>query len=159
MDSYKGLEMQLDLMQKKRLIFSELFILQNKIQTEFDKILGDITSKQFIVLVIVASFPEPPSLTEVAKHAGCSRQNIKKIAAVLEKKGFISLMPEKGTRAIRIVLEKKFLDFYDVFMEKAGMGLEDLFHGMTETEVEGLFKGLHLIETNVDKLLVERYVK
>lgn len=153
MNSYKGLEMQLDSMQKKRLIFSELFILQNKIQTKFDKILGDITSKQFIILAIVNSFPYPPSLTEVAKHAGCSRQNVKKVVAVLEKKGYVSLMSEKETRAVRIVLEQKFFDFYAIFMQKSGTGLEDLFHGMNETEIDRLFSSLHLVEENIDRLI------
>lgn len=152
MNSYKGLEMQLDTIQKKRLIFSELFILQNKIQTKFDKILGDITSKQFIILMIVNAFPFPPTLTEVAKHAGCSRQNVKKVAAVLEKNGYIKLTPEKGSRAVHIVLEPKFYDFFEVFMQKSGDGLEDLFEGMNESEIDGLFTSLHLVEQNVDKL-------
>lgn len=153
MNSYKGLEMQLDFMQKKRLIFSELFILQNKIQTRFDKILGDITSKQFIILMIVNSFPYPPSLTEVAKHAGCSRQNVKKVAAVLERNGYIILIAEKETRAVRIALEQKFYDFYETFMQKSETGLEDLFHGMNKTEIDGLFSNLHLLEENVDRLI------
>lgn len=152
MDSYKGLKMQLDCMQKKRLIYSELFILQNKIQTKFDKILGDITSKQFIILVIVNSFPCPPSLSEVARHAGCSRQNVKKVVAVLEKKGYITLMSEKETRAVRIVLEKKFYDFYEIFMQKSETGLKDLFDGMNEKEIDALFTNLHIVEENVDKL-------
>ena len=153
MDSYKGLQMQLDSMQKKRLIFSELFILQNKIQTRFDKILGDITIKQFIILMIVNSFTYPPSLTEVAKHAGCSRQNVKKVVSVLEKNGYVTLTPEKETRAVRIALEQKFFDFYDVFMRKSGTGLEALFLGMDEKEIEGVFYGLHLIEKNVDRFI------
>lgn len=153
MESYKGLEMQVDETQKKRLIFSELFILQNKIQTKFDKILGDITSKQFIILVIVSSFPDPPSLTDVAKHAGCSRQNVKKVVAVLEKNGFLSLVPEQGTRAVRIVLQQKFFDFYEVFLEKAAVGLDDLFHGMSEREIDDVFRGLHSIEANVNRLI------
>ena len=153
MDSYKSLEMHLDFMQKKRLIFSELFILQNKMQTKFDKLLGDITSKQLIILVIVKSFPYPPSLTEVAKHAGCSRQNVKKIASVLEKKGFITLITEKETRAVRIVLEQKFYDFFGDFMQKSGAGLEALFHGMSETQIDALFDGHHIIESNMDKFI------
>ena len=152
MNSYKGLEMQLDTIQKKRLIFSELFILQNKIQTKFDKILGDITSKQFIILMIVNAFPFPPTLTEVAKHAGCSRQNVKKVAAVLEKNGYIKLTPEKGSRAVHIVLEPKFYDFFEVFTQKSAAGLEDLFEGINQSEIDGLFTSLHLIEQNVDRL-------
>lgn len=151
MNTYKGLEMQLDSMQKKRLIFSELFILQNKIQTKFDKVLGDITSKQFIILVIVQAFPYPPSLTEVAKHAGCSRQNVKKVASVLEKKGFLTLTSEKESRAVRIVLTQKFYDFYDVFMEKSEEGLDILFQEMDDNRIEDLFSSLHRIEENIDQ--------
>lgn len=150
MDSYKGLKMQLDDLQKKRLIFSELFILQNKIQTKFDRLLGDITSKQFIILVITQAFPYPPSLTEVAKHAGCSRQNVKKVTAVLEKKGFLTLVPDKESRAVRIVLEQKFFDFFDLLMEKSQEGLDALFLGMGENEIEQLFSHLHQIEQNLD---------
>ena len=153
MDSYKSLEMTLDFERKKKLIFSAFFILQNKMQTKFDKILGEITSKQFIVLVVVNSFPSPPSLTEVAQHVGCSRQNVKKITSVLEKKGYLTLLPEKGTRAVRIVLSQKFHDFYDVFLQKAERGLDTLFEGMTAAEIEELFHTLCLIEKNVDTLL------
>lgn len=153
MNSYKGLEMELDDMQKKRLIFSEFFILQNKIQTNFDKILGDITSKQFIILVIVSSFPKSPSLTDVAKHAGCSRQNVKKVVAVLEKNGYVTLVSEKDTRAVRIVLTKKFYEFYELFLQKSESGLETLFFGMKREEIDSLFAGLHKVEENVNRLI------
>ncbi|MDO4512815.1 MAG: hypothetical protein Q4B72_02140 [Lachnospiraceae bacterium] len=152
MNSYKGLEMQFDEMQKKRLIFSELFVLQNKMQTRFDKFLGDITSKQFIILIIVAAFPSPPSLTEVAKHAGCSRQNVKKVAAVLEKNGYLSLVSEKETRAVRIVLTQKYYDFIEPLMNKMEDGLEKLFQGFTKEQLNSLFLGLHHFEENVDQL-------
>ena len=153
MDSYKGLKMQLDDMQKKRLIFSELFFLQNKIQTKFDRILGDITSKQFIILVIAQAFSYPPSLTEVAKHAGCSRQNVKKVTAVLEKKGFLTLVPDKDSRAVRIVLEQKYFDFYELFLQRSESGLETMFAGMNADDINQLFSSLHQVEENINKLM------
>lgn len=149
---YKGLEMNLNPQMEKRLIFSELFILQNKIQTKFDKVINEITSKQFIILMITKSFHEAPSLTEVANHAGCSRQNVKKIAVVLEQKGFVKLMPEKGTRAIRIHLQDKFYAFFDEFMNAWGGQLEILFQGMDEQQIHELFVLLHLMEENVERL-------
>ena len=152
MDSYKGLEMKLDNNQKKRLIFSELFILQNKMETNFDKLLGEITSKQFLVVVIVSAFPSPPSLTEVARHAGCSRQNIKKVAAVLEKNGFITFATEKESRALRILLTPKFHEFYGKFMKTSASGLEVLFAGMGEAQIDELFNSLHQIEENINRM-------
>lgn len=153
MEGYKGLKMELNHQAKKRLIFSEIFILQNKIQTQFDKLLGEISSKQFIILMITSSFQYPPSLTEVAKHAGCSRQNIKKIATVLENKGFVKLIQEDGTRAIRIHKQQKFYDFYDEFMKTSEIGLERLFAGMNEKQIESLFETLHMVEHNVNSFI------
>lgn len=150
MDKYKGLPMNLDVINIKRLIFSEFFILQNKIQTRFDKVLDEITSKQFIILVIVESFPEPPSLTDVAKHAGCSRQNIKKICEILRGKGYLSFITTPGTRAVRIVLEPKFYEFYGEFMEKSASGIEVLFANMTVKEIDLLFELLHKVDNNIE---------
>lgn len=154
MNKYHGLNMELDTPTQKKLIFSELFILQNKIQTQFDKLLDEITSKQFIILMITNSFPTPPSLTDISKHAGCSRQNIKKIVAVLETKGFVKLMQEEGSRAIRIHLQKKFYDFYEQFIQISETGIDKLFYNVNEEQIHELFRSLHKIEDNIDSFLV-----
>ncbi len=151
MDKYQGLNIKMDLITKKRLIFSSFFILQNRMQTLFDSYLEDITSKQWLIMVIVSTFPNPPSLSEVAEHAGCSRQNVKKIAVVLEKKGFIELITEKETRAVRIVLKQKFYDFYKPFEEKSTIGIEKIFQGMSSVQIEELFQSLNIIENNISE--------
>lgn len=155
MEKNRVFEVQDEFMHTKKIIFAELFILQNKIQTKFDKWIGEISSKQFLILIIVAAFPTPPSLTEVALRAGCSRQNIKKVAAVLEKKGFISLSGEQGSRAVRIVLQQKFFDFYDSFIEKAELGLNRLFSTVSSSEASSFLDSLKKIKENVEKMQVE----
>lgn len=155
MEKNRVFEVQDEFMHTKKIIFAELFILQNKIQTKFDKWIGEISSKQFLILIIVAAFPMPPSLTEVALRAGCSRQNIKKVAAVLEKKGFISLSGEQGSRAVRIVLQQKFFDFYDSFIEKAELGLNRLFSTVSSSEASSFLDSLKKIKENVEKMQVE----
>lgn len=157
MDKYDGLNIEIDLMTKKRLIFSSFFILGNRIQTNFDNYLEEITSKQWLIMIIVSAFPYPPSLTEVAEHAGCSRQNVKKITVVLEKKGFIELKQERDSRAVCIVLTQKFYDFYKPFLEKSIIGIEELFEGMNESQIEELFYSLHKIEENINEF--EKNVK
>ena len=94
--------------------------------------------------------PQPPSLTEVAAHAGCSRQNVKKIAAILEKKGYVELVTETDMRAVRIVLTKKFHEFYQPFVEKSALGINALFGGMTNEEIETFFYLLGKLGDNVD---------
>lgn len=155
MEKNRFFEVQDEFMYTKKIIFAELFILQNKIQTKFDKWIGEISSKQFLILIIVAAFPTPPSLTEVALRAGCSRQNIKKVAAVLEKKGFISLSGEQGSRAVRIILQRKFFDFYDTFIEKAELGLNRLFSTVSSSEASSFLDSLKKIKENVEKMQVE----
>lgn len=155
MDKYEGLDVQLDSMKIQRLIFSELFIVQNKIQAKFDKVFEEITSKQLIILAIVNAFPHPPSLTEVAKHAGCSRQNVKKVATVLQSNGYIRFLEEKGTRAVRIALEQKFYDFEEEFMKKSQEGLAVLFKGINYEQMRALYVGLHSLEENTDQFQEE----
>lgn len=151
MERYKGLDLDIDLMMQKRLIFSNFFVLQNKMQTLFDNHWKELTSKQWLILIIASVFPEPPSLTEVAAHAGCSRQNIKKIAVILEKKGFINLMTEKETRAVRLVLTQKFYDFYHPFLEETNISINYLFEGMTDDEIVTFFNLLHRFGNNIDQ--------
>lgn len=150
MNRYEGLNLEMNLMTKKRLIFTSFFILQNKMQTLFDNQWEEITSKQWLILMIASAFPQPPSLTEVAAHAGCSRQNVKKIAAILEKKGYVELVTETDMRAVRIVLTKKFHEFYQPFVEKSALGINALFGGMTNEEIETFFYLLGKLGDNVD---------
>ena len=70
---------EIDLLWKKKLIFSGVFVLENKLHTILDRYLKGITSKQWLVLVVASSFPSPPDLSSVGKVLGCSRQNIKKL--------------------------------------------------------------------------------
>lgn len=151
MNKYDELNIELNLITKKKLIFSSFFILQNRMQTLFDSYFDDVTSKQWLIMIIVSALPTPPSLSEVASHAGCSRQNVKKIAAVLEKKGFIEFISDNETRAVRIILTQKFYDFYKEFSKKSVEGVEKIFAGMDETQIENLLKSFNTIEENINK--------
>ena len=102
------MEEDIDLLWKKKLIFSGVFVLENKLHTVLDRYLEGITSKQWLVLVVSSSFPAPPDLSKVGKALGCSRQNIKKLALVLEKEGMVSLIEsESDGRSLCIHLTVK----------------------------------------------------
>ena len=53
---------EIDLLWKKKLIFSGVFVLENKLHTILDRYLKGITSKQWLVLVVASSFSSPPDL-------------------------------------------------------------------------------------------------
>ena len=76
---------------QKKAIFSTLFIAGNKLQTLFDKHIPEISLKQFMLLSIVRQSEKQLTFTQLGTLLGCSRQNIKKLADVLMKKGFITI--------------------------------------------------------------------
>lgn len=93
----------------KKLLFVSVFIESNRLQSALDRNADEISSKQWLLLTMAATFNEPPSLSELGEVMGCSRQNVKKIAAILEKKGYISLEKEiKDNRAVCIVMTEKY---------------------------------------------------
>ena len=76
---------------QRKAIFSSLFIAANKLQTLFDNHIPQVSLKQFMLLSIVRQSKKPLTFTRLGNILGCSRQNIKKLAEILEKKGFISI--------------------------------------------------------------------
>ncbi len=68
---------------RKKAIFSTLFIAGNKLQTLFDNHIPEISLKQFMLLSVVRQSEEPLTFTQLGNLLGCSRQNIKKLADVL----------------------------------------------------------------------------
>lgn len=65
--------------EKKAYIFGAIFFLSNRIQNEGDKVFSEITTKQWFLLIsIIRSGVKSPTLTEVSKIIGYSRQNVKK---------------------------------------------------------------------------------
>ena len=64
---------------RRKAIFSTLFIAGNKLQTIFDSRIPEVSLKQFMLLSIVRQSKEQLTFTQLGNLLGCSRQNIKKI--------------------------------------------------------------------------------
>lgn len=80
-----------DTTHRMQAIFSSIFVLQNRMQTACEKLQTKISMKQWLLLAMTACCPEPRTLTNIGNLMGCSRQNVKKLALALEKKGFVHL--------------------------------------------------------------------
>lgn len=74
---------------QRKAIFSTLFIAGNKLQTLFDNHIPEVSLKQFMLLSIIRQSKEQLTFTQLGNLLGCSRQNIKKLADVLMKKGLL----------------------------------------------------------------------
>ncbi len=127
-----------DTQHRVQAIFSSIFVLQNRMQTVGEKLQTEISMKQWLLLAMTKCCPEPRTLTNIGNLMGCSRQNVKKLASALEKKGFVRLMPG-GNNSILVELTEK-AELYDKEInERRTKALRLLFADFSEKEIKQLF--------------------
>lgn len=125
---------------QSKAIFSTIFIAGNQLQTIFDKNIPEITLKQFMLLTMLRQSGTPLTLTQLGKLLGCSRQNIKKLAYVLEKKGFVTIQQSFfDSRALTLVTTQKADDYFETVFSTYEKQLNILFEGYTTQEIAQLF--------------------
>ena len=138
---------------RRKAIFSTLFIAGNKLQTLFDKNIPEVSLKQFMLLSIVRQAKEPMTFTQLGSLLGCSRQNIRKLADVLVKKGFITIVQSPlDTRAMCICPTEKVNDYFQNDFSKYQDELKYLFEVYTDKEIETLFMLLSKLYTGIENL-------
>ncbi len=136
---------------QRKAIFSTLFIAVNQLQTLFDNHIPKISLKQFMLLSIVRQSKEPLTLTQLGHLLGCSRQNIKKLADVLVKKGFLTIQQSPhDSRAMCIRPTEKVNDFFANNFLEYQEELKDLFEVYTDQEIETLFILLSKLYTGIE---------
>ena len=138
---------------QRKAIFSTLFIAGNKLQTLFDNRIPEVSLKQFMLLSIVRQSKEQLTFTQLGDLLGCSRQNIKKLADVLMKKGFITIQQSPhDTRAMCICPTEKVNEFFQNDFSKYQKELKYLFEVYTDEEIETLFILLSKLYIGIEKL-------
>lgn len=138
---------------QRKAIFSTLFIAGNKLQTLFDNRIRKVSLKQFMLLSIVRQSKEHPTFTQLGNLLGCSRQNIKKLADALRKKGFITIQQSPhDTRAMCIHPTEKVNDFYVNDFSEYQQDLKYLFEVYTDKEIETLFLLLSKLYAGIENL-------
>lgn len=134
-------------------IFSTLFIAGNKLQTLFDKRIPQVSLKQFMLLTIARQSKEPLTFTQLGELLGCSRQNIKKLADVLAKKGFITIhQSPSDTRAMCICPTEKANAYFQEDFSQYQEELQYLFEVYSAKEIETLFTLLSRLYAGIENL-------
>ena len=144
-------------MSKQEFIFAAINILANRLQTLGDRIDPDITSKQWFMLVAIAHFKNTtPNIGDIATALGTSRQNVKKMANILERHGVLRMEKDKNDlRVIQLFLTERCFEY---FQSRAHLELEymsGLFAGIDEQLLEGLDIGIRKLLENTELLLNE----
>lgn len=143
---------------QRKAIFSTLFIVGNKLQTLFDNHIPKVSLKQFMLLSVVRQSKEPLTFTQLGDLLGCSRQNIKKLADVLMKKGFVTIQQSPhDARALCICPTEKVDDYFQNDFSEYQEELKYLFEVYTDEEIKMLFillsrlyTGIEILEKRID---------
>lgn len=142
-------------LEQKAYIFGTIFTLSNRLQVlgdEFDK---NITTKQWLFMVGVSTFKEPPTISEVANFIGYSRQNAKRIASALHETGYVTISKDRNdARALRIKLNSKCAEYFKKRNKREIEFLEKLFTGFDAELTDGVYRGLIKLEQNIKTLMI-----
>lgn len=137
-------------------IFASLFILSNQMQTIFDRDIPKITLKQFNLLSMVRLSEEPLSFSQAGELLGCSRQNVKKLALALEKKGFVRLTRDPSDQRVSLIEPTQALhDYYREEFSRYEKQLNVVFLDYTDEEMEAFYSHMMKLYDGI-KALDER---
>ena len=145
-----------DTTHRMQAIFSSIFVLQNRMQTAGEKLQTKISMKQWLLLAMTACCPEPRTLTNIGNLMGCSRQNVKKLALALEKKGFVHLQLSSNN-SVLVDLTEDVQRYAEEIGERQMKALSLLFSDFSEEEIEQLFFLYSKLYTGLER--VENYAE
>ena len=134
-----------DTTHRMQAIFSSIFVLQNRMQTAGEKLQTKISMKQWLLLAMTACCPEPRTLTNIGNLMGCSRQNVKKLALALEKKGFVHLQLSSNN-SVLVELTEDVQRYAEEIGERKMKALSLLFSDFSEEEIGQLLYSSFVIK-------------
>lgn len=122
----------------------------NRFQAVADKLIGEISWKQFFAVICINLCKESPTIKELAGIMGSSHQNVKQILLKLEKKGFVDILVDQDDRRKqRVVLTRKCLEFCRQNDDKSSMAMEAMFNGISEEQLRITIGTIMQMEDNL----------
>ena len=134
-------------------IFGSILLLSNKMQIWGDKILLDITLKQWFLLLLISKMNNPnPTIKEIAEFSGTTRQNVKKMLEQLNEKKYVKIKKSKtDARALNVTLLKKTFDYFKENEKKGAEAANHMFSEISDEEMsvtKRTFEKLHIFFDN-----------
>lgn len=122
-------------LQMKQHIFYRLFALQNRLHTIADRVLKDMTIRQWLLVATISGAPQTLNLSELGRAMGCSRQNIKKLAQPLVKLGYLIEETGDNNQVMYTLGEHPEIQHADTTNDKYAV-LEGLFLSFNRNDLE-----------------------
>lgn len=143
----------MQMIEQKAYIFGAIFTLANHIQLLGDKFDKEITTKQWLLIASITKHTSPPTISEVAGQIGYSRQNVKKMALILEREGFLVLQRDaKDARILRMLLTEKCRNHFEQREARELEFLGTLFSNFDTNKLLGLYQGMSQLAVNVTEM-------
>jgi DNA-binding MarR family transcriptional regulator len=142
-----------------RFILVMLFMVEQRWHYFIDKELepDNITMKQWLMLIVIsAGFRSPPSIQEVAEAMSTTHQNVKQVAASMERRGFMVLERDPGNkRIIRLKITDRCNALFQRRNEDDKKAIASMFENLTDDEMKALFGIIAKMERQADQLYLE----
>lgn len=145
-------------MREKAFIFGTIFIVSNRLQLLGDQMDPRLTVKQWLFLAgITQCVSDAPTLSELAARIGSSRQNVKKMAVLLESRGFVAIeRDDRDARVLRLVLTDACKQHFKRREGVEDAFIEDVLGGLTPDDLTAMCRGLGVIEANILRAMNRR---
>ncbi len=122
----------------------------NRFQALADKVMKELTWKQFFAIICTNMCKEPPTIKELAEIMGSSHQNVKQILLKLEKKGFAEICEDAhDKRKQRVCLTEYCMKFCQANDNVAGAVMAQMFTGIPEEQLQTTIGTILQIEKNM----------
>ena len=119
----------------------EISRLANTLQTVMDMGMSDITSRQWLPLMILGRCEEAPNLNQLAEKCGITRQSAKQLVDKLVEKDLVRLeKDENDRRNSLVIITKKGRSWGKNNLEKNVMFVQELYSGISEKDIKAFAK-------------------
>ncbi len=132
-------------------IFATIFALNNKIQEYSNRLSGNITLRQFMLLLAIEHIPaDSRSYNRIADKIGTSKQNVKQIVETLEKKHYVTVTASPtDRRAVNVTYTQEGMNAAVGFVKATKemiKGTADQFTAEELTQLWDLLKRLYAFD-------------
>lgn len=115
----------------------EISRLANTLQNVMDMGMDDITSRQWLPLMILGKSEEPLNLNQLAEKCGITRQSAKQLVDKLAEKELIALQKaEKDRRNISIMITEKGRNWGMINLERNMLFVNELFGDISKEDIQ-----------------------
>lgn len=140
-------------MTPKRQLMKTLSSLSTKMKQLERSKSGDLSGSQLLLIPLIDSFENPPTLGELAEVNGSSYQNTRQLLIKLESSGYVNVKQDNDdSRAIRITLTKKGEKLNEEYYKNMKERLSKLFENIEDDDVEPALRVISTIYADVDTI-------